>query len=85
MIVIFLLFGTIISTLGYTLIDNLYQINDLKMEFKDLEKERVSLLEQEEALDADIKRLSDPEYVARYAREKYLYSKEGELILRIVE
>ena len=40
---------------------------------------------QEEATEADIKRLSDPLYVARYAREKYLYSKEGEIILRIEE
>ena len=31
----------------------------------------------------DIKKLNDPDYVARYAREKYLYSKNGELIIRI--
>ena len=42
-------------------------------------------MEQEEATLADIERLSDPVYVARYAREKYFYSKEGEIILRIEE
>ena len=32
---------------------------------------------------SDIKKLKDPEYVARYAREKYMYSKDGELIIRL--
>lgn len=83
MIVIFLFFGTIISTLGYTLFNNLYRVNELKKELKELKEKEISLLEEEEVLNADIKRLSDPLYVARYAREKYLYSKEGELILRL--
>ena len=43
------------------------------------------LLDEEETVQADIKRLSDPDYIARYVREKYMYSKEGELILRIKE
>lgn len=85
MLVIFLFFGAIISTLGYTLVLNLKQVNDMKKELRVLEEEKISLLEQEEATQADIKRLSDPLYVARYAREKYFYSREGELILRIEE
>lgn len=85
MIIIFLFFGAVISTLGYTLINNLYRVNEMKKELEELDKEKVSLLEKEEELEADIKRLSDPEYIARYAREKYLYSKEGEIILRMDE
>lgn len=85
MLVIFLFFGAIISTLSYTLFFNLKQVNDMKHELKDLEKEKKVLVEQEEATLADIERLSDPVYVARYAREKYFYSKEGEIILRIEE
>lgn len=85
MLVIFLFFGAIISTLSYTLFFNLKQVNDMKHELKDLKKEKKVLVEQEEATLADIERLSDPVYVARYAREKYFYSKEGEIILRIEE
>ena len=85
MLVVFLFFGIIIATLGYTLILNLKQVSDMNDELNSLEGELTSLLEQEEALEADIKRLSDPLYVARYAREKYFYSKEGEIILRIEE
>ena len=83
MFIIFLFFGAIISTLGYTLFSNLKQINILVNEKKRLSEEKVSLKEKQESLEADIERLSDPEYIARYAREKYFYSKNGEFILRI--
>ena len=42
MIVIFLFFGTVISTLGYTLVHNLYRINQLNDELEKLEKEEVA-------------------------------------------
>lgn len=83
MFVIFLMFGTVISTLGYSFISNLYQISQLEKEKKQLEKKLVSLNEEKEVLETDIERLSDPDYIAKYVREKYLYSKSGELIIRI--
>ena len=54
-------------------------------EKKDLEKEYVSLKEKEAELRVDANKLQDPDYIARYAREKYLYSKDGEFILKIPE
>ena len=36
-------------------------------------------------LKEEITRLQDPEYMAKYAREKYLYSKDNEIILKIEE
>lgn len=83
MFVIFLIFGVIISTLGYHLFTNLYKVNQLKKEKKQLEKQLVSLNDEKEILEADIERLSDPDYIAKYVREKYLYSKDGELIIRM--
>lgn len=53
---------------------------------KEKEKLDVSykeILQKEEDLKNEITKLQDPEYVARYAREKYLYSKEGEIIIKI--
>ena len=85
MFIIFLFFITVIATLGYTLFNNLYKINDIKDKLEELEKEKIALSEKEDRLEADIKRLSDSEYIARYAREKYFYSKEGEIILRMDE
>lgn len=52
-------------------------------------KEYVSLyeelLEEEASLNSEVIKLQDPEYVARYAREKFMYTKNGELILKIVD
>ena len=85
MFIIFMFFGAIISTLGYTFFLDLGRINDMKKEKEKLVLDMESLIEEIDATQADIKRLSDPLYVARYAREKYFYSKDGEIILRIKE
>ena len=59
------------------------QIMDNKTEKVELLNRYSSLLEEEEQLKSDVNKLQDPEYVARYAREKYLYTKSGEIIIRI--
>ena len=48
-----------------------------------LEKQIIVINEKEEELKVEVDRLEDPDYVARYARERYMYSKEGEIILRL--
>ena len=52
-------------------------------EKKELEKKYQEILEEEEALKSEINMLQDEEYVTRYAREKFLYSKDGEIIIKI--
>lgn len=59
------------------------QIVDKYQEKEILAEKLVSLKETEEVLKVDVNRLEDPDYVARYAREKYNYSKDGEIILRL--
>ena len=83
MFVIFMFFGAIIATLGFTFFRDLNKIRDLNYDMKKLIKKESDLIDEEEAIEADIKKLSDPSYIARYAREKYFYSKEGEIILRM--
>ena len=61
------------------------EIFDKYQEKKALDNELISLKEKEEELKVDADKLQNPEYIARYAREKYLYSKEGEYILKIPE
>ncbi len=51
------------------------------------EKENLSielnnLKEKEEELSTDVLKLQDPEYIARYLREKYYYSKDNEYIIK---
>lgn len=50
-----------------------------KKEKETLEQKYNDLLKQEEILTDEMNKLQDPEYVAKYAREKFSYSKEGEL------
>jgi len=59
------------------------QIVDKYKEADELEKKKIALKEKEEALNNEIVKLQDSEYLARYAREKYFYSKDGELIIRL--
>lgn len=54
-------------------------------EKKDLDQKLVELKSQEKELKVDVEKMQDPEYIARYLREKYLYSKDGEYIIRIPE
>ena len=61
------------------------QIYDKYNEASELELQLADLKDNEEKLESEINRLQDPEYLARYAREKYFYSKENELIIRIPE
>ena len=61
------------------------EIFDKYKEKKSLDNELVKLEEKEEELKVDANKLQNPDYIARYAREKYLYSKDGEYILQIPE
>lgn len=55
----------------------------MKSEEKQLTQQLEELKEEEEELKVEVNKLQDPEYVAKYAREKYLYSGKGEYIIRI--
>lgn len=79
----FIVFGTIIGSLSYSFFTNISKMIEINNEKQALNDRLVQLKEEEEVFNSDIKKLNDPDYVARYAREKYLYSKEGELIIRI--
>ena len=75
----------IIVTVSVTIGKYWVTIFEKYKEKKQLEAELVSLKEKEKELQLDAKKLQDSEYIARYAREKYLFSKEGEFIIKIPE
>ena len=58
-------------------------IYDKYREKEELENKLVLLKEDGETLSIDVEKLQDPEYIARYLREKYFYSSEGEYIIRL--
>ena len=83
------IFGTIsliaIVYFFISLICSIYTISNLAKEKKELENLYVELEEKAKDLNLDIEKLNDPDYLADYARENYLYSKDDEYILQIEE
>lgn len=60
-----------------------FKLISLKNEQIKLSNDLVQLQGQEQDLKNEIQKLRDPEYLARYAREHFLYSKDGEYIIRL--
>ncbi len=71
----FLIVGNLISVWG--------QLISKSNEKKFYESELARLNEEEDYLKVESEKLQDPDYIARYAREQYLYSKDGEFNIRI--
>jgi cell division protein DivIC len=85
-VLVFGLFSVaIISFVSYSVFNIVSEIIDKYKEAALLEQKMVALEEKEEDLNNEILKLQDKEYLARYAREKYFYSKNGELIIRMPE
>ena len=82
-----LLMTLIFISLGFFLVKSIFQtsvqIYEKNKEKKEFSQMLDKLKEKEEELNKTVTKLQNPDYVARYAREKYLYSKNGEIIIRI--
>lgn len=59
------------------------KIMENKSKIDSLNKEYNELLNDEEKLVSEVTKLQDDEYIARYAKEKYMYSADGETIIRM--
>lgn len=59
-----------------------YKIYTLKNEEKVLKENLKQLQKEEKNLSTDMEKLKDPDYLAKYARETYSYSKDKEVIIQ---
>ena len=59
------------------------QIMNNNNQIHSLNDQKKALLDEEATLKAEATKLENPEYVARYAREKFLYSMPDEIIIRL--
>lgn len=75
----------LITLVVVTLLSVFVETLDKYQEKNELKQKLILLQEKEFELENSVNKLEDPEYLARYAREKYFYSKDGELIIRIPE
>ena len=82
-----LVFGSlsclVIMLFIYNLISYISVINNLSNEIKDKEKILLDLEVNNKITEEVIEKLKDPDYLAKFARENYLYSKDGEYVIRI--
>lgn len=83
-VLLFCLFGLagymIVSMANYwtKIIENHNETRELTAKYEEL-------LKEEKSLKSEVAKLEDPDYVARYASEKFLYSKDGMTIIRVIE
>ena len=80
-------FGIVsIFAIGYfcfTLIGYIYNYVSLKNEENNLKNELLFLQDEKASLKVEIQKLNDPAYVIRYAKEKFLYSTDGEYVIKL--
>ncbi len=78
-LIILLLIGTLVTRVY----KDLMQVIKNKSEIALLTNKYNSLLHDEESLQSEITKLQDSDYVARYAREKWLYTLPDEIIIKL--
>ena len=81
LLVVFIFVLVLISTV----FNDWLQIVNNRKEVEELNKYYEELKEEGASLNSEVTKLQDPEYVARYAREKYMFTKDGETVLRIID
>lgn len=83
MLFAFVLLLTLIGVIFSSTINDWRQIYQNRAETMRLTSEYTELLQREERLRAEVTKFRDPNFLARYARERYLYSLPNELIIRL--
>ena len=67
----------------FTLVTTSISLYNLHEEEKMLNEKLTSLRGDAKSLKTEINKLQDKEYIARYARENYLYTKNGEYVIKL--
>ena len=84
-VLVFIVYIVLGALLLDTVVRTSYQLYTKSKEKRKFEIELAELKDKEDELKGQVNKLQDPDYIARYAREKYLYSRDGEIIIRIPE
>ena len=64
---------------------NAFRVIDQQKELTRLEERKTELEKEKKALSQEVELLNDDDYVARYARDNYVFSKDGEEVVRLPE
>lgn len=79
---VFLGFGYVVAGvfLIYTLFSSAMSVVQQKEDIATLEQQKEVLLKEKEGLENEKELLNDSDYVTRYARENYVFTREGERV-----
>jgi len=84
-----MIFGTIsfviVACLFVNLVTYTYRIKKLTDEQNKLNTELKEMKDKEKVLKNEINKLKDEDYLARFAREEYYYTKNGEYVIKLDE
>ena len=64
----------------YAVVSGVLSVLDSKQELAKLEEQAEALKEERDYLQEEIEKLNDDDYVTRYAREHYVFTREGEKV-----
>ncbi len=80
----FVYLGLAVTLIYYFSINAIRVVNEKKA-YEDLLIKRDALLLEKANLTKEVELLSDEDYVTRYARDNYIFSKDGEQVVKLPE
>lgn len=78
-----ILYIGIVAVFVYVLFINVCRVIEQKQSYSELVERRDALLKEKKSLSKEVKLLSDDDYVTRYARDNYIFSKDGEEVVKL--
>lgn len=69
----------------YTLVVHGLNFLEQRKEYSTLVEQRDQLMKEKKELSKEVELLNDDDYVTRYAREHYIFSKDGEEVIKLPE
>lgn len=73
------------AVLIYTLSISAFRVIERRQDLASLQQKKEELEADKKMLSEEVKLLDDEDYVVRYAREKYIFSKDGEEVVKLPE
>ena len=80
----FVYLGLAVSLIYYFSVNAIRVIHE-KAAYEELVKRRDALLVEKAELTKEVELLADEDYVTRYARDNYIFSKDGEQVIKLPE
>ncbi len=65
----------------YNLIQSIQKTLEIQYDISSMKAQREKLLEEKNSIYNEIDKLSDEEYITRYARDNYIFTREGESVV----